>query len=239
MKNNKQQQRNDTAWKENLNRWGAYAAAAGAAVALSTNADAEIFYSGAQNITVSISQAKAFKIGTAAVQIQIVNHSSSFGIIRSANIGTHLTDGLNFFGSANGLNKYAPGQAIGGAPLADGGILAGNSAPLSSPGNNPRGQFGGSGIVDGFVGFELKNGDLGWIQVKVTNDSDDLTTEIDVVDWAYSETGGPINAGQTSDAVSSSPEPGIAALGLLASGAAGLAAWRKRKVGQASACQKS
>jgi PEP-CTERM motif-containing protein len=219
-------------WKENLGRWGAYAAAAGAALAMSTSADAEVVYSGIQNLTVTGNSRKTFHIGSVKAEIQNVEHSSSFGRITSAGIGSVLTAGIvvaQFSGS--GANKYARGQPIlltgGGA----GGVLFGNSGSPGAPGGNPRGNFG-PGTVDGFVGILLKNGDRGWVQVKVTS-VDGYPTEVEAIDWAYNNsTGGAIYAGQTSDAPVA-PEPNTAALGLLACGAAGLLAWRKRRAEQA------
>jgi hypothetical protein len=239
MTKDKREQQQDASWKEHLNRWGAFAAAAGAALALSTGADAEIVYSGTQNVTVTGSGEKTFHIASAVAEIQIVQHSSLFGRFTTANVGSHLTHGLRFFGlSAAGVNRYAQGQAIGGASLGLGGLLFGNSgAPGSLGGNNPRGNFG-PGTVDAFVGFKLgnstmpgtDNGDLGWIQIKVTND-DGFPEQVVAVDWAYNAvSGASVYAGQTTEnSATPSPEPGAAALGLLASGAAGLVAWRKRR----------
>ncbi len=46
------------AWKDHLAHWGAYAAATGAARALSTGADAEIVYSGPKDVTVTANSLK-------------------------------------------------------------------------------------------------------------------------------------------------------------------------------------
>ena len=52
-----------------------------------------------------------------------------------------------------------------------------------------------------------------------------------VLDYAYADPGEPIQAGQTSD----EPVTGMDSLGLLAAGAAGLAAWRKSRRSVSSA----
>jgi len=84
--------------------------------------------------------------------------------------------------------------------------------------------------VSGFVGIkgdQIFTGDLGWIQVKVFDrNADGYPDELEIVSWAYNNVpGAPIAAGETGV----TPEPGTAALGLLAAGAAGLLAWRRRR----------
>lgn len=84
-----------------------------------------------------------------------------------------------------------------------------------------------STVVDGFVGFQGKNGDLGWIDIKVSDrNNDGYPDEAQVIGWAYNNvSGGAIDAGQKV----ATPEPNSAALGLLGLGAAGLLAWRRRR----------
>lgn len=70
---------------------------------------------------------------------------------------------------------------------------------------------------------------LGWILVDFPGD---------IVSWAYNENAGEsILAGQTSnDSIpNSTPEPSSAAMALLAAGAAGVLAWRRRRAAQAAA----
>ena len=63
----------------------------------------------------------------------------------------------------------------------------------------------------------------GWIQVKVNSD-----TSFSGLAYAYATNGDTITAGQTTS-TAAVPEPGTMAMGLLASGAAGLVALRKAK----------
>ncbi len=77
--------------------------------------------------------------------------------------------------------------------------------------------------VTAFMGVEFKddsNRDLfGWIRITGGATGAFPAT---IVDWAYDDSGAGIQTGVV-------PEPSAAALGCLAAGAAGLAAWRRRK----------
>jgi hypothetical protein len=93
------------------------------------------------------------------------------------------------------------------------------------------GQFGAG--HSGFAGFALQttNGtktDYGWIQLVFENGGNGLPASLIAKEWAIEEDGGSILAGQTADP-SSAPEPGTMALSILASGAAGLMALRRRR----------
>jgi hypothetical protein len=91
--------------------------------------------------------------------------------------------------------------------------------PNATFGNFASGQTG-------IAGFVLQNGssqfDFGWLRIEVSDpNSVGYMTEIQALNWAHDDTAfEPIPAGVT-------PELSIAALALLASGAAGLLAWRR------------
>ena len=103
----------------------------------------------------------------------------------------------------------------------------------------PLGQFQPNST--GFVGFAFKTQagtsatsfakatgaqtDYGWIQVKFTEGQNGLSNSLEAIDWAYDTSGNAITAG----AGASTPEPGTGALALLAAGAAGILALRRRK----------
>jgi len=92
------------------------------------------------------------------------------------------------------------------------------SGPFVPPANGTR---------TGYVGFRSQ-GHLGWIHLKITGDGRQAPTSFTIIDYAYNDvSGGGINAGQTTSAAV--PEPGTMAMGLLASGAAGLVALRRAK----------
>jgi PEP-CTERM motif len=68
----------------------------------------------------------------------------------------------------------------------------------------------------------------GWIEVEFSGSPD--PNSITAINWAYNSVAGQaIAAGETSAPVSTTPEPGTAALSLLAMGAAGVLAWRRKK----------
>lgn len=91
-----------------------------------------------------------------------------------------------------------------------------------------RGAFG-PGASNGFVGFSNSAGDLGWMHIQVTIDGSGFPTALEVIGLAYNDVAGaPIAAGQTTE-TTATPEPSTAALGLLALGAAGILALRKRR----------
>lgn len=95
-----------------------------------------------------------------------------------------------------------------------------NGAHMTTGGNFP---FFADQIRYIGVRFNLGGGDLyGWIALRI-NSSDLLTG--DVLGWAYEDTGAAIAAGATTGA----PVPEPSSLTLLAAGAAGLAALRRRR----------
>jgi hypothetical protein len=102
--------------------------------------------------------------------------------------------------------------------------ISGNYVP-ENPGYAAQGYPWNSG----FAGFEIPgpNGpEMGWFQLSFDSD---FPGSLAITGWAYN-TDGPIDAGQTS----ATPEPGTLALMLLATGAAGVLAWKRRRARHAS-----
>jgi MYXO-CTERM domain-containing protein len=225
---------------QHLGNWGAYAAAAGAALAMSTNASAEIVYSGPVDLTVSVAVGGGLAthpLSIAGVHQLLVVQNKISPNSGTALISNGLTHGppppeLRFFGKeSNGDNvarNYALAQEIAGGASVNslGAVLRVHN------GSNNAGAFG-PGTVTGFVGFKVSSGantgDLGWVQVKVSDSgSPGYPNELEVIDYAYNNVAGTsIKAGDTG--VSATPEPGTAALGLLAFGALGVLALRRRR----------
>jgi LPXTG-motif cell wall-anchored protein len=129
---------------------------------------------------------------------------------------------LSFATAGDAAKRYLSGQTIkiNGSKFPD--------ANLRGVDNGSAKGLFGPGTVSGFAGFRsTKTGDLGWIDVEVFDRSaDGYPDQLEIISWAYNNVGGAsIEAGQTS----STPEPNTAALGLLAAGAAGLLALRRRR----------
>jgi hypothetical protein len=156
--------------------------------------------------------------------------------------------GAEFLGGTGGVAgaNLASGALIGpGGAFADTNAGYGRQAVYSGgtlTGGLASGNFAAG--TTGFVGIQLGSGNYGWIRLRL----DDLgpnqpfaTTlagggllpigngqgyidKVTVVDWAYDDSGAAIRAGQI-------PEPG--SLALLAAGAAGIGAFRRRKAARA------
>lgn len=85
-------------------------------------------------------------------------------------------------------------------------------------------QFG-----DNFIGFRFDASGTtlyGWARLTLT-DNGGKSNSMTIAEWAYEDGGASIEVGQTSAAPSAADEP--PALALLALGAGGLAAWRRRR----------
>jgi hypothetical protein len=222
-------------WRARLSTWGIYAAAGGATLAMASNADASTIIYGVANVSASVAPgalsdfaSKGFQIGGHSVKIAIgeLRTSNTFSVF--AAIRGPLTSGLFFADRGRGsLINFNPGQSIlTAAGFAAPYGLARAIVSFSGVGPASFGKFE-SGKT-GFAGFYLLNGssqlDFGWLRIKVSDpNSVGYMTEIQALDWAYNDASlAPIAAAE-------GPEPGTAALALLASGAAGLLAWRRRR----------
>jgi len=218
---------NNGAWKQHLGNWGTYAVATGAALAMSTNASAGII-SSTVDLTVSVAGQQTAPFNVGGNGELLVNHSFAGDSFRFAS-AVIAPDGvpLNFKQStASGfVKRYTLGQPI----LAAGSnnqfaLLLANETCSDCGGQPVFGHFG-PGASQGFLGFLNSSGDLGWLQVKVTI-SGGFPSQLELISWGYNDVAGaPINAGQTGAA----PEPGTLALSLLALGAAGILALRRRR----------
>lgn len=212
-----------------------YTAAAGSALALAPAAEASIIYSGIQDITVhrvtngsAITVADLNRDGVNDVQfvifsstradtaamaglhsgVSFVKYNASLGIAKfnasSANIGSKQNFG--FLGTLRYHTHTAGGAAYG----------AFNPAPGAS--------------VTGFVGAQYTSAGkphFGWLHLKLDVGSDGRTDDLTLIDWAFeSVPGTSIHVG---DPVYPSSVPEPSTLGLLALGAAGLAALCRRR----------
>jgi hypothetical protein len=255
---------NDSNWKDRLASWPAFAAATGSALALATAAGADIIYSGIQNLSVSITNhnnltsnfpfaavgfttSKAGKMNLAGP----TNFRLALGKVEfksgpqsvHASLNGAFTTGAKVIGNGSNtksfgraeLKRLASGAAIsaGAGPFQSGGVLykagKGFSGTVHS-GTWPKSARGFAGISFGQAGARH----FGWIRMEwqdtngVTSRGFALPNKLTAIDWAYeSAPGVPILAGAT-------PEPSTVVLALIATGSAGLLAWRKRRRGAAS-----
>jgi hypothetical protein len=221
-------------------RWLAYATAGVAgAFGLSSNAEAEIHYSG--NVFIHLT-------GNARASLPLSNGAS----LVFENVFGGSTFLQDFYllikgvisGSARQSFRTASFNWVSNLPLgenvSDGtfGSVAGNPVHGVLIGFWSDGAFAPPqfGRIRGFVGFRFNTGNgtqYGWARIQTTNDNNNRIHD-DIKDYAWGDPGDRIRTGQKSsagDMVDTVTDSG--SVGLLALGAAGLVAWRKRR-GQAT-----
>lgn len=192
----------------------AYSAAASAAALAATTADAQISYSGVQDISIAQFNSQPLNIdGDAYNDILLKNYVFGGGNYQGATVNYSPGQLVGFTTSLTYATALAAGDPIDAStvgPSFFGGLAYGAA--------NPDAQF--NNATDAYLGLSFPSGGdtfYGWIRVTIDNAAGTFV----VNDWAYNTVAGEgILAGAT-------PEPGT--LGLLAAGAAGLAAVRRRK----------
>jgi len=92
-------------------------------------------------------------------------------------------------------------------------------------------EHGWAANATGLAGFRFSttNGalDYGWVRLSYTLGTNGFANSITATDWGYDPNGDPVTAGE--GASSATPEPSTMALAILAAGAAGVAALRRRR----------
>ncbi|MDQ6654356.1 MAG: PEP-CTERM sorting domain-containing protein [Verrucomicrobiota bacterium] len=196
-------------------RMAAYATLAGVALAAPSMVKADIIYSGPVNIVIPAT--------TAGVYLNVATGVS--------NVSPTLAPGwdVNPYGSTN-LTLFNPTTPTGG--VYQGSASNFNLAPgtsVSSAGPFSNGLYGPVNLNsnNNYVGFRFQNEtaanqiQYGWFQINFGA----TVTDRQIVGYAFENTGAPIAVGATAV-----PEPTTTALfGVMAAGALGLRAWRKRK----------
>jgi MYXO-CTERM domain-containing protein len=212
-------------------RWLAYATAGVAsAFGLSSSAEAEIHYSG--NVSIQLT-------GNAQASLPLSNGASL--VFENIFRGSTFLQSFFFsikgviFGSAwesrihHWLSNLAPREnvsagnfySVAGEP--DHGVVFENWSD-----GNFQPFYGDRG----FIGFRFDNGkgtQYGWGRIQTKRDFHNRAHEV-IKDYAWADVGEDIRTGQTSssgDMVNTVTDSG--SVGLLALGAAGLVAWRKRR----------
>jgi hypothetical protein len=242
-------------WNARLGSWSIYAAATGSALALGTSAGASIIH-GFSNLTVTAPGTMNVQYGTLTIgqppavpyqypyilALNPIFPGFQFGL---AFVSDSCACGLDFFVdpfdatmSMNPLHRFASGDVIsgGGAPsFYQSGFLAARCQGVASFACNGTASFDkqpwGPSNVYGFAGFRTAGTGtgsnfiqrFGWIRLK-WNSNAGFPNSITALDWAIEDSGAPIVAGATG-----TPEPGTMSMALLAAGAAGIVAWRKRR----------
>jgi hypothetical protein len=202
--------------------WAVYAAAAGSALAMSGAADADIIYSGVQNVTVE-------EGGTLSALIDVDGGGADLKIFLNLGIdkGSALVSGSNGAQLANVGIYFSARRFASGSTISSGAGFRTNS--MFVLGENKKGSAVGEWefSTNGIAGFKLGSGNFGWIRLHVENtDSDVYPDRMTAIDWAYEDSGAAIAAGATGSAA---PAPAPASLALLATGAVGVAAMRRRR----------
>jgi hypothetical protein len=229
--------------------WQIYAAVTGSAMAMATSASAGSIVYASGPVTASVMSVMP---GGSASSLKAVVLRNATG----APIGKSFAIGVKqeFFDSLGGTASVAGkgGLKFLHVPFTGGNFSAafpvkelGGGALISSRAGKFGGSFGISGFVaserpvqsghmtgwpqskQGFAGFSFTTGkggtDYGWVRLEFTIGSNQVADTITALDWAY--TNGPITSGS-----SGTPEPSTFAMALLAAGAAGVGALRKRRL---------
>ena len=217
--------------------WPVYAAAAGSALAMATSASADIIHC-VGNCTVysqpgagQTSNGYVHLLGSAGthnlfnLKAGIGNNgTSSFGIVSGqggANVKLFFDGTLGNPFAVNFSKDDAIGPGIAGGQWGEKGILNQRFFSGSSVGNFKTAN------VPGSVGLQVGGNDYGWIQLEFSDGgSHNVPASLTVIDWDIDQNPNEtILAGEAAP----TPEPGTMALALLASGAAGVMALRRRR----------
>jgi MYXO-CTERM domain-containing protein len=216
-----------------------YAAAIGSALALATNANADIVYSGYQGITFPAKSLASWvvflNVGGARFTMDLYNQTfhNGFGVIQywqafsglavpPASVGSLMLAPSGPYNTARRLNV--------GAVISSGAVFGKTGLLRMEFQGNAYGQWmpGQPGIAG--IRFLSSDGyHYGWIRFLLTDNQFGVPNDITAIDWAYQTVAGdPVNAGAT-------PEPDGKPLALLALGAAGILAWRRRRAEDSAA----
>jgi MYXO-CTERM domain-containing protein len=169
---------------------------------------------------------KTFTVGATKGRLRVGHRTQNatqqqgFAALNSVSGNGFLDIGV--IGHGSKAKRYLAGQTIAG-----GGFFSSQALLRTRSNGGASGAFG-PGSVTGFAGFKNSAGDYGWLHIRVSDvGGSGFPIEAELIDWAYNDVAGTsVKAGDMG--VAATPEPGNAALGLLALGAAGVLALRKR-----------
>ena len=210
----------DKATERAPSRLAVYTGAAGAALASAVSTEAAIQYTPA-NITMNVghNQTNITMGGGGGWRFWWAGGGTNTGLIQTIG-GVHATTG-----AANELKNFSAGQTISTGA----GNWTGANGYLFNDPDNTAPAAAGKGLFwngnTGYVGVRFNPGAgnrYGWIQVdSIAPDF----SQYHISGYAYEDSGGTIKAGEMPV-----PEPSTIALALLASGAAGVMASRRKKI---------
>ena len=200
-------------------------------MAAGTAADAGIVYSGILNKTATVNPVGN---GSSSAIIGSLINGKNFtfqvrhnGSSMSAYNQVLVSGNVGFLMDGNQMHIYAPNQTIKGTLGYRSGLQLGHASANNGHVSRPGLYFPLNASET--VGIKTTGGVLGWMKLKMSDTTvAGVPSSIKMISWAYNSVSGQtILAGQTSNAAV--PEPGTMAMGLLASGAAGLVALRRAK----------
>lgn len=214
-------------WREPIT----HAAATAAALAMAPSADAAIQYSGRQDIILTPTSAQP--VTDASVDINgdlIDDFRFEIRLSNAAWVFTTQTQPTSGLGGAGVVTASLFPDRLSAGATVSAVTTAPNTALIGAAGANWAGgtmSFADAGFLG--VGIRVANGTqtslhYGWIRVGIETNAQGDPTAMTLYDWAWE------TDPDTEIAIGLIPEPTPASgLSLLAAGAAGLAAWRRRK----------
>lgn len=217
-------------------RWLAYATA-GAATSLAgaSTAEAEIHYSGRIDTFFPADESKsvAFPLDQPGDSLTFVRgqESADFFGVRCPKSGAFVGGyGLGFeYAYVLRINKRHQSRYISQDPLTSAGLGGFGAFGTMVKGDRSSLNWRWVGKGTDFIGFRFNNGSgnqYGWVRVHM--DGPDSSFSFTVVDYAWADPGEPIRPGQKNSSANDVVTK-EGSLGLLATGAAGLALWRQRR----------
>jgi hypothetical protein len=210
-------------------RLAGYAALAGAALAAPAVADATVVYSGPVNIVIPLTTAGVYL--NVETGVNNVAPASVPGWDVNPFSGTTLSW---FAASPNASSGYIANFPTGSSTSLVDNLPTGTVVSVAQGTWNFNNAVETTGATafnlnsnNNYVGFRFLSGtsvvSYGWVQIHLGASLTDPSRAI--IGYAYDNAGGPILVGDTGV-----PEPSTAALlGVMAAGALGVRAWRKRK----------
>ena len=215
--------------------WPIYAAATGSALAMATGASASIIYSGPIDATVSPPSDDIQPLDLDSLgHILNLRAKAGFSSLGASTVGFSIQAAGAVHVFVNGVNTELLRNFASGVLIGDGaGSFQANAKIVvkgfGAAGNRTSvlGDF--TAGVPGLAGFAITGQgtsgtqtNYGWIRLEyLDNPTTGFPQILEAVDWAVQTDGSSIPAGYV-------PEPGTMSLGLLAVGAAGIAALRRR-----------